>query len=445
MGAGWYLFGNGHRTSAPVLPALELVRVDDKETIKIDEEGLARFAAYHDLPAIPDLTRLSAEAARAIHGGLQGVTDDPDDTASFGHLGRVFQSHRFLSEAIACYARAMALAPGAYEWAYHLGHAHAESHQPEPALEAYQRAAGLKPDYAHTFRALGELYHQSGDMPKAKRAFERFIALQPRSSHGYVGLARIAFDRQAYDTAAERLTEALARDEQDHRAHHLLGQTYQQLGRHEEAAHHLATSNKLAKRTIIGDPLYHKMIATNTTTEALGERMRAAMRAGQPHEAIRLGEELCRRHPTDAGRLHNLALVYKQARRYPEALDRIEKAIASESDDLAAHGTKAELLLLLRRTTEAIELLDRIVARDPDSYSGHYYRGVGHMMIERAETGVASFREAVRVRDGSVPAHLGLAKALEATGRRDEALAEYRRVLELDPSNGEAIERIRGP
>jgi len=438
-----YMVGGEKPARGPFLPPLRTLPVDGRETVEIDRDALARFAERYQLTAIPDLTRLPVEVARAIHAALEGVAADPDEAAAFGHLGRVLQSHRHPVEAAGCYGRAMALAPTAYEWAYHKGHAHAQVYQADAAIEAYQRAAELNPGYAPTFAALGELYLQSGDFDRAAGAFQKFITLRPQSNHGYLGLARIAFDKRQYETAARWLNEALARDPQDFRAHHLLGQTYQQLGRDEAARHHLGILKNLEKRVIVDDPLEQKMMSTNTTIGALKVRMRSAMGTGRAHEAIRLGREICRREPNDAHSRHNLALAYRQARQYEEALAQEEKAIALDPDYLAAHCSKAELLLLLRRSTEALELLDWIVARDPDSFNGHYYRGAALMLAGRKEAGVESFRRAVRLQADSVNAHLALARALYETGRPNEAIAEYRRVLELDPSNAQAIRQLR--
>lgn len=439
----------GNRPAPIALPPLSIRVVNGSETPVIDPVALAQFAQQHQLPEIPDLTRVSAEAARDIHNALEDVAARPGDAAALGQLGRVFQSHQYPAKALECYSQARALAPAEFEWAYYVGRIHAEVYEFGPAIEAYQRAAELNPDYASTFLALGNLYLQSGDGDKARQAYQRCVALRPQSSHGYLGLAQIAFDGQQYEAAVDLLNDAISRDRKDFRAHNLLGQTYQQLGQTREARYHfgivksLDRRDQLTKRVVFDDPLYHKMLASNTTDAALTARMRAALGISQPAVAIRLGEELCRRHPDDAVRMHSLAGAYKKAKRYMDALDRAEKAISLDAGFLEAHVTKAQLLMILRRHSEALQLLDWIVAQNPESFDGHYYRGAAQVLAGQYEAAVQSFRQAVRIQDDSARAHVALAEALGQTDQHAEATDEYRRALELDPANARAIQQLR--
>jgi superkiller protein 3 len=56
----------------------------------------------------------------------------------------------------------------------------------------------------------------------------------------------------------------------------------------------------------------------------------------------------------------------------------------------------------------------------------------------RVEEGIGRIRAAVQADPGLVPAHFALGTALLQSGRRDEAAAEYRRVLELRPNDPSA-------
>ena len=252
-----------------------------------------------------------------------------------------------------------------------------------------------------------------------------------------------------YDAAIDLLSDAISRDPQDFRAHNLLGQTYQQLGQTQKARYHLAIvksldrRDQLSKHVVFDDPLYHKMLASNTTDAALTERMRAAMGTGQPEVAIRLAEELCRRHPDDAVRMNSLAVACKQAKRYTDALDRAEKAISLDSGFLEAHVTKAQLLMILRRNSEALELLDWIVGAG----SGFFRRSLLSRCCPGAVRAVrgrplSRFARPSGCRTDSARAHVALAEALGETDRQAEAIEEYRRALELDPSNARARQRL---
>jgi tetratricopeptide (TPR) repeat protein len=105
--------------------------------------------------------------------------------------------------------------------------------------------------------------------------------------------------------------------------------------------------------------------------------------------------------------------------------------------------TKAQRLLILQRYSEALDVLDWLVAKNPDSFDGHYNRGAAQVMAGQYLAAVKSFRKAVRLKEGSARAHVALAEALGQTDQHAEATDEYRRALELDPANARAIQQLR--
>ncbi len=431
------------------MPPLRIINASGERQAEIDAVGLNRFVTRHQLPAIPDFAGVATETAQDIHSALRAISELPENSQAFGQLGRVFQSHQYFAKALVCYERARSLGPREYEWSYYIGRIHADAFEYESAIAAYEAAAELEDGYAPTFLAIGNLYLQVGNTQKAQKAYERFIKLRPQSGHGYLGVAQTAFERQKYGVATEFLKQAVARSPNDFRVHNLLAQTYRQVGDNTKAEYHLAIVNstnrqdELTKHVYFDDPLYHKMLAANTTDAALTERLRAAMATGQTNVAIRLAVDLCRRHPNDPRRLHSLALAYKQAKKFKESLACTEKAIRFDNDFLEAQLTRAQLLLIFRRFEEAVELLDRIAEQHPNSFDAQYYRGTALVLLSKYEAALPVFRRAVELNDRESRGHVALAEALVQSGRRSEAAVEYRRALELDPTNARAAQQLR--
>ena len=434
---------------SPALPPMRIVNASGVKRAEIDAAALNRFIERYRIPAVPEFGEVAVETAQDVHAALSQIAARPKDSQAFGQLGRVFQSHQYSAKALACYTRARELCPGEHEWSYYIGRIHADAFEHEPAIRAYEAAAELDSSYAPTFLAIGNLYLQVGNALKAQNAFERFIELRPKSGHGYLGAAQSAFDRHEFDVASAFLQQAVAHSPNDFRVHNLLAQTYRQLGNATKAQYHLAVlsgknrQDELAKHVYFDDPLYHRMLAANTTDAALTERLRAAMATGQTNVAIRLATDLCHRHPNDARRLHSLALAYKQAKEFKESLACTEKAIRIDSDFLEAHLTRAQLLMIARRLEEAGGVLDRIVEQHPNSFDAHYYRGTAMVLQSKYQAAVPVFRRAVELNEREARAHVALAEALTQSGRRSEAIEEYQRALELDPSNARALQQLR--
>ena len=448
LGVTLGVYSNGKKTAPITLPPLTIEN-DGKgaRSPAIDLVALIRFTQHHQLPEMPDLNRLSAEAARDIFDALKAFADQPNSDESFGRLGRVLQSHEYSAMALECYTKAKGLNRSSYEWSYYIGRIHADAYEGEAAIAAYNEAAELNGEYAPTFLALGKLYVQSGETEKAQQAYQRLVSLRPKSIHGHLGLAQIAFDRKEFAEVVERLNE-LASGSRDFRMHNLLGQAYQQLGELEKARDHLAivksldNQDQLTKHVFFDDPLYHKMLASNTTDTALSERLRAALAANQNEVAIRIAKQLSQRDPNDADRWHSLAIAYKKAKRYKEALASAEKSLGLNSASIETQSTKAQLLMILRRNKEAFALLDKLAKQAPDSFDVHYNRGVVCVLSNQYAAAVMSFRRAVSLNDRSARAHVALAEALAQLGERAESIAEYRRALELDPTNARAKQRL---
>jgi tetratricopeptide (TPR) repeat protein len=108
-------------------------------------------------------------------------------------------------------------------------------------------------------------------------------------------------------------------------------------------------------------------------------------------------------------------------------------------DYRAARREYAEVLIELQRYPEARRELDRLLAEDPDN--APYYRGlyattaVGLGEHERA---VGLYRELLRGEPADADLHLSIAHAQKTMGRRDEAVASYRRAAACRPGFGDA-------
>ena len=78
----------------------------------------------------------------------------------------------------------------------------------------------------------------------------------------------------------------------------------------------------------------------------------------------------------------------------------------------------------------------------------YFYRGKALKALGKRQEAIAAYREAVLRRPEMVELHQELARALEEEGRKKEASAEWRRLLELAPAGDtrhrEAEEHLAG-
>jgi tetratricopeptide (TPR) repeat protein len=82
---------------------------------------------------------------------------------------------------------------------------------------------------------------------------------------------------------------------------------------------------------------------------------------------------------------------------------------------------------------KAIADYDQAIALDPNMTIAYGNRAAAWLRKADAGRAVADAEAAIRVKPDFVPGHQIRADALKSQGRRDDAVAEYRRVLELGP------------
>jgi tetratricopeptide (TPR) repeat protein len=80
-----------------------------------------------------------------------------------------------------------------------------------------------------------------------------------------------------------------------------------------------------------------------------------------------------------------------------------------------------------------------------DRFDERLWNTIGYRMLERGrvEDAVVLFQANARLYPESANVHDSLGEALAAAGDREGAIASYRRSLELDPANENAVERLR--
>ena len=96
-------------------------------------------------------------------------------------------------------------------------------------------------------------------------------------------------------------------------------------------------------------------------------------------------------------------------------------------------------LMRLDRRAEALTCFDLAIEANPRSVYGHFHRGTALIGLERPDDALESLRQAVALRPDLTQAHGKIGNILNAQGDRRAAADCYRRVLEVEPENADAI------
>jgi tetratricopeptide (TPR) repeat protein len=215
----------------------------------------------------PDVRDVLRTAREALGQRMSAPGTGPQEAAAaLGSLGRLYQAHLFGAAAIACFGRAVALAPGEFQWHYHLGYARESGGHLRESAEAYGRALVLEPRSAVTRLRLGQVLLQSGEIDAAAPLLQEAAQDPSLRPAALFEMGRLRYQQGDYDAARDALEQALALQPKATRLHYPLALAYRALGDTRQARRHLALRGDIVPT--FPDPLIDPMLELST-----GQRM----------------------------------------------------------------------------------------------------------------------------------------------------------------------------
>lgn len=118
-----------------------------------------------------------------------------------------------------------------------------------------------------------------------------------------------------------------------------------------------------------------------------------------------------------------------------ETVAAFTERVARQPDNPGYRVELAKGLGGLGRKKEAFELLAGTVEAHPDHAEAHHYIGVIYLERQLLPAAREAFAKAVRLDPTLGRAHVGLGQSAAAMGDWDEAIREFTRALELDPTD----------
>jgi tetratricopeptide (TPR) repeat protein len=243
--------------------------------------------------------------------------------------------------------------------------------------------------------------------PAADSAAPARRAVASISAYAGLGLARVALARGESERARMLLEEVTTAAPSFGPAVRMLGTAFAALGRNEEAVRTVRRAERLPGYDPYVDPTFETLVRESRSPTFLLQQAAAA----------------------DAG-------TNGQWREYL-----IRRALELDPDNTDALFELATLLRVFRRFEEALPLLIRLQQLTPDDlqvaadtgrcFSGLRRYGEAEAMLRRALSGLD---------DANTRYDLGL--VLDRTGRPAEAVAEYRRALERNPTHRDALNNL---
>jgi tetratricopeptide (TPR) repeat protein len=427
----------------------------------------ARQSSYAArLPALPDLSHQPPAVASHLTDADGAARARPTSAAAVGAAGLAYHADMFYEQAQRCYEIADALS-GDWHWAYYAALASSARGDADSLPSALRRVVAQAPDFAPAWWQLGEAAFKAGRYDEAQDAWQRALEVKetrsrdlfsswrpasagpsqataapprkitaPLSAYAELGLARIALARGDADHARERLEKLTETAPRFGPAHRLLGGIYASLNRNDDATRAIRAADRLPNAPY-ADPAVDTLIAESRSSTFLLQQASTAdldTNAAWRESLVRRAVEF---DPKNVDALADLATMLRVLHRYDEALDVLERERRLAGDDPPVLADIGRNLIGLQRYREAEPILRRALDGLDDA-NAHYLYGVVMDRLGRLPEAVAEFQRALERNPTHRDAMNGLGIALVREGKLAPAVDVFKRLIATDPDNADA-------
>ena len=303
------------------------------------------------------------------------------------------------------------------------------------AMKLFKDLGQDDPDYAESLFYFGLAAYKAGDNNEATTALTKLAELLPMlEAFNNAGAAMLAKGDTA--NALQMLRRAVANSPNDPLYRFNYGYALWRNKNYEEAVQHLRVVVKANPKDGEAQFVLSKCLA------ALGQQAEAAQADNEAKRyldnyakwsvapdripsLLRLKQEI------------NRAAFYKLERQQQQ--QQTPKGPTAQQISLRQSLDRARQLIVNNDDTEAMNELQRVIASESTNAEAHFLRGVILSRRGETENAMSALQSAVSWNPRLIEAHIVLGRLYLARGDRALALAHSKQALEIDPQNRDAI------
>jgi tetratricopeptide (TPR) repeat protein len=263
------------------------------------------------------------------------------------------------------------------------------------ATEQYQKIVAKDPKDIESWLTLGRLYRTARNSVEAEKAYSQALALDAANEDALTGLAIVYSDVGDTKKAIEKL-QAVTNKDPNPRTLAALAGSYEQLKDYKSAAEVLRRAidldpeNSHVKRALALDLLY----------------------SGNLDESLKYYQEFSGDDPHDTEALLRIAEIYRDKHDFAKARETLDKAKASDPENLEVRYDEVNLLALEGQTDKAIEALKSVLKDTERKSYSESEKGIRLNLMER------------------------LGELYRGANQNQAAIDTFRQMADFDPDSG---------
>ena len=356
------------------------------------------------------------------------LAETPNDVELIGLLANAYVENEQVDESIAKYRQGLELAPTDVSLRLNLIAVFRNTERFEEAAAEYEILSEAQPDDFGIYRELGELYLQLEDENRAKSTYQRMIDRDPDSAGTHLTLAEIYTGHEWMDDAiaAYEKTISLAPDNLDYIEY--FGEFYFHQGNREKA---VETWNRM----VAGDHAIaenYDRLAQLLDTKYFQE------------EAIVTSRKAVELVPNEYRYREALARRLMESKDYEKALVEYKEATKLAPNPFFVEQMTDQQIEIYRRQGVLAEKIDELEA-SPESFEqqkqlAKMFLKLGNVtnaleILIKAKEFKSRSEDADESAPDDVQVNRWLVELYTKSGRRDEAVAIYNYLIEIDAGN----------
>ena len=346
------------------------------------------------------------------------LAEIPNDVELIGLLANAYIENEQTDEGIAKYQQGLKLAPTDAGLRMNLIAVFRNAERFEEAAAEYEILSEAQPDDFGIYRELGELYLQLEDENRAKATYQRMIDRDPDSAGTHLTLAEIYTGHEWMDDAVAAYEKAisLAPDNLDYIEY--FGEFYFRQGNREKAVE--TWSQMVAGEGAIAEN--YDRLAQLLDTKYFREEAIVASR-----NAVELVPNEYRYRETLARRL-------MESKDYEGALAEYTEAAKLAPNPFFAERMTDQQIEIYRRQGVLVEKIDELEA-SPESFEQQKQLAKMYLKLGNVTNALEILIQAKGLKPDDVQVNRWLVELYTKNGRRDEAVAIYNHLVEIDAGN----------
>ncbi|HTU17039.1 MAG TPA: DUF1583 domain-containing protein [Gemmataceae bacterium] len=339
------------------------------------------------------------------------------------------------ADAVAAFGQAEKRLPKNALASYYLGQALVMVGQPDAAAEAFERAIARKPgrtDLLDIFQALGRVYQRAQRSDKALTVWSRLEQLFPDDRRVQEQIASTLAEEGQYDQALPRY-EKLVKAARD---------PYQKAAFRMEAAELKVRLKQSAKALADFEALLGELNPDSWLYREVRHKIEDVFLRNDDQAGLaKYYQDWVKKHPGDIDAIARLARSLSNQGRLPEAREWLEKGIAKAPSRRQLRQALIEQLVYEQKYGEAAEQYEALDKADPNNPDT--LREWGKLLLrdrsrpeeERKQAAYAVWKRLLEKRGKDPVVTAQVADLVRAAGMTEEAIALYKKAVELAPES----------